>query len=203
VPPDPRPIPRFVAEPPQERRPHGRWAERLAERFREACRASEDAADGGDPGEVAFFPDRTYAGWTFVPVSAPGGNGGEWFGFVTFRRDAGGGEPTDFGAHAEHTDETAEQNPEWDLDLSDHEIADWRGPEGREGQITLVWGRALVPNGAVATTELGPTTTDQCVLDEDRFTLVSLDDYTGDLVTVKLFGAGGGELASESLYDDE
>jgi hypothetical protein len=66
-----------------------------------------------------------------------------------------------------------------------------------------VWGVALVANGAVATAELGPTTTDQCVLVEDRFTLVSLDNYTGDFLEVKLYGERGGELASESLYEDE
>ena len=62
---------------------------------------------------------------------------------------------------------------------------------------------ALVANGAVATAELGPTTTDQCELVEDRFTLVSLDDYTGDYVEVRLYGARGAELARESLYEDE
>jgi hypothetical protein len=203
VPPEPRPIPRFVAEQPQEATPYGRWAERLADRFREACRDSPDAGEASDPGEVSFFPDRSYAGVTFVPASAPAGDGGEWFGFVAYRREPESGEPTDFGAHAEFTDETAEENPDWELDLSDHVLSEWRGPEGRRGQLTLVWGRALVPNGAIATAELGPTTTDQCVLVNDRFTLVSLDDYTGDLITVKLFGARGGELASESLYEGE
>jgi hypothetical protein len=38
---------------------------------------------------------------------------------------------------------------------------------------------------------------------EDRFTLVALDNYTGDFLDVKLWGQGGGELASESLYEDE
>ena len=69
--------------------------------------------------------------------------------------------------------------------------------------ITLVWGVSLVANGAVATAELGPTTTDQCVLVEDRFTLVSLDDYTGDYVEVRVYGADGTELARESLYEDD
>ena len=55
----------------------------------------------------------------------------------------------------------------------------------------------------MATTELGPTTTDQCELMEDRFTLVSLDDYTGDYIEVRLYGAGGAELARESLYEEE
>ena len=53
------------------------------------------------------------------------------------------------------------------------------------------------------TTELGPTTTDQCALVEDRFTLVSLDNYTGDYVEVVLWGTDGREIASESLYEDD
>jgi hypothetical protein len=64
--------------------------------------------------------------------------------------------------------------------------------------ITLVWGVALVANGVAATAELGPTTTDQCTLVEDRFTLVSLDAYTGDYVEVRLYGARGAELARSS-----
>ena len=55
----------------------------------------------------------------------------------------------------------------------------------------------------MATTELGPTTTDQCELLDDRFTLVSLDAYTGDYVEVRLFGRKGAELAKESLYEDD
>ncbi len=43
----------------------------------------------------------------------------------------------------------------------------------------------------MATAELGPTTTDQCTLVDDRFTLISLDDYTGDYVEVRLFGQRG------------
>ncbi|MGI8945054.1 MAG: hypothetical protein ACR2GL_02290 [Thermoleophilaceae bacterium] len=44
---------------------------------------------------------------------------------------------------------------------------------------------------------------DQCPLIEDRFTLVSLDGYAGDFVEVRLYGAKGTELASESLYEDD
>ena len=57
--------------------------------------------------------------------------------------------------------------------------------------------------GALATAELGPTTVDQCELVDDRFTLVALDNYTGDFLDVKLWGKGGGELAAESLYEDD
>jgi hypothetical protein len=38
---------------------------------------------------------------------------------------------------------------------------------------------------------------------DDRFTLVSLDAYTGDFVEVRLYGPKGAELATESLYEDD
>jgi hypothetical protein len=204
VPPEPRPIPRFVAEPPHEGLPYGRWGEMLAARFLAACGEIEPGEEEvGDPGEIAWYPDRTYGGRTFVPATAPTSTGAEIFGFVSYRRASGGGEPAAFDAFADATPDTAAANPGWSLDLSDHELGGWHGPEGRTGTVALVWGRALVPNGALATAELGPTTTDQCTLLEDRFTLVSLDDYTGDLLEVRLYGRGGGELARESLYENE
>jgi hypothetical protein len=204
VPPDSRPIPRFVAEPPQESLPYGRWAEALAERFLAAC-AEVDPGDDelGEPGEIGWFPDRTHASRTYVPAAAPTSTGAELFGFVSFRRAREGAEPADFEAFADATTETAARNPDWRLDLSDHELEGWRGPEGRRGVVTLVWGRALEPDAALATAELGPTTTDQCPVVDDRFTLVSLDDYTGDLLEVRVYGAGGRELARESLYEGE
>ena len=195
MPPVPRQIPLFVAEPPQEPLPYGRWAEALGERFAAAAET--------EIGAIAWFPDRTFGGRTYVPATAPTGDGGEAFGYVSYTREHEGAEATDFTAVADSTDETAEQNPDWTLDLSDQEIGHWRGPEGRRGLITLVWGVALVQGGAVATAELGPITTDQCELVEDRFTLVSLDDYTGDYIEVRLYAARGAELARESLYEEE
>jgi hypothetical protein len=138
-----------------------------------------------------------------VPATSITTNGFELFGHVSFRRDHEGAESRDFEAHADYTDETADANPDWSLDLSDDVIGSWRGPQGRAGEIALVWGVALVANGAVATTELGPTTTDQCVMAENRFTLVSLDNYTGDYIEVKLWGPNGRELAGESLYEED
>jgi hypothetical protein len=203
MPPSERPIPRFIAEFPQEGLAYGRWADLLAEHFREACAAIEADEDLGEIEEIAWFPDRTWAGRTYVPATAPTSAGYELYGFVSFTREHEGAEATGFEAHADFTGETAEANPDWELDLSDHELGPWRGPQGRRGEVTLVWGSALVPDGAVATAELGPTTTDQCTLADDRFTLVSLDNYTGDYLEVKLWGARGAELASESLYEDE
>jgi len=195
VPPVPRQIPLFAAESPQEPLPYGRWEEALREQFAGAAEV--------DIGKIVWFPDRTWGGRTYVPATAPTDDGGEVFGYVSYTREHEGAQAASFVAAADYTDETAEQNPDWTLDLSDHEIGSWRGPDGRRGLITLVWGVALVANGAVATTELGPTTTDQCGLVDDRFTLVSLDAYTGDYVEVRLYGARGAELARESLYEDE
>jgi hypothetical protein len=203
VPPSARPIPAFVAEPPQEPAPYGRWAETLSSHFLVAAAAIDTDEEIGTPGTPAWFPERTWNGRTYVPVTAPTSEGFELFGYVSYTREHEGAEATDFAAVADYTDETADANPDWTLDLSDQEVGHWRGPEGRRGVVTLVWGVALVPEGAVATAELGPETTDQCVLADNRFTLVSLDDYTGDYVEVRLYGKRGDELARESLYEDE
>ena len=122
---------------------------------------------------------------------------------MSFTREHEGAQAEDFAALADWTDETAEANPDWALDLSDQELATWRGPQARRGEITLVWGVALTANGVVATSELGPTTTDQCAIIEDRFTLVSLDAYTGDYLEVVLWGSDGREVAAESLYAED
>jgi hypothetical protein len=203
VPPEDRPIPRFAAEPPQEGLPYGRWADALAAQFLEACRDIQSDEDLGEPGDVSWFPDRTWGGRTYVPASATTANGYELFGYVSFTREHEGAEATAFEAVADWTDETAEANPDWVLDLSDRELGTWRGPQGRRAEMTLVWGVTLTQNGVVATAELGPTTTDQCAIVEDRFTLVSLDAYTGDYLEVKLWGAGGREVAAESLYEED
>jgi hypothetical protein len=193
----------YVAEVPQEPRPYGRWEETLRSHFMTAAGVVETEEEIGEPGALVWFPERTWGGRTYVPVTAPTGEGFELFGYVSYTREHEGAEATDFEAVADYTDETAEANPDWTLDLSDEEIGHWRGPEGRRGVVTLVWGVALVSDGAVATTELGPTTTDQCILADNRFTLISLDDYTGDYVEVRLYGKRGAELARESVYEDE
>lgn len=193
----------YVAQVPQEPVPYGRWEETLRSHFLVAAGAIASDEEIGEPGTLVWFPERTWNGRTYVPVTAPTSEGFELFGYVSYTREHEGAEAAEFEAVADYTDETAEANPDWTLDLSDQEIGHWRGPEGRRGAITLVWGVALVPDGAVATTELGPTTTDQCILVDNRFTLISLDDYTGDYVEVRLYAKRGAELAQESLYEDE
>jgi len=197
-------VPRFAAEPPQEGLPYGRWAHSLSDAFYRACDDVEaDGEDLGDPGEITFYPDRTYAGRTYVPATAPTSTGLELYGHVSFVPAPEGGEPSDILAMADFTAETAERNPDWQLDLCDDVIGTWRGEEGRIAQVTLIWGRPLRGAGAIVTAELADLAVDQCVLVEDRFTLISPDDYGADTVEVKLFDTRGREVARESLYEEE
>ena len=205
MPPTDRFVCRFAAEPPQEGLPYGRWAERLQQEFLAACLAveTEEGEELGEPGDIAFHPDRTYGGRTFIPATAPTSTGLELFGFVSFVPGGEAGEPSDFEATADFTAETAERNPEWQIDLNDEQIGRWRGEEGRVATVALVWGSPLVQGGAIVTGELAGLAVDQCVLVEDRFTLVAPDDYRSDLLEIKLFDRTGRELARESLYEDE
>ena len=204
MPPTDRFVPRYAAEPPQEGLPYGRWAHRLSDAFYEACaRIDSEGEEIGEPGDIAFHPDRTYGGRTFVPATAPTSTGLELFGFVSFVPGGEEGEPSDFEATADFTAETAERNPEWKIDLNDEQIGRWRGEEGRVASIALVWGSPLVEGGAIVTAELADVAVDQCVLVDDRFTLIAPDDYRSDLLEVKLFDRTGRELARESLYEDD
>ena len=204
MPPEQRPIPRFIAEPPHDALPYGRWADQLRGLFMDAVAQIEPDEDEeiGEPGEVSWYPERTVEGRTYVPATAPTSAGFEVYGYVAFDHGAGG-EPSSFLAYADYTDETAAANPDWEVDLSDEEIGTWRGSKELTANIALVWGHALKPGGALATAELGPTTTDQCAIVEDRFTLVSLDSWTGDYLEVHLWDGRGGLLASESLYEED
>jgi hypothetical protein len=206
VPPTDRLVPRFAAEPPQEGLPYGRWAHRLGEEFYAACtRVETEGEELGEPGDIVWFPDRTWGGRTYVPATARTSEGFELYGFVSFVPAGEGGEPSDFVASADFTAETAERHPEWQLDLCDEIIGRWRGEEGRTANVTLVWGRPVAAEGALVTAELAELAVDQCPLVEGRFTLIAPDDYRSDLVEVRLWDRRGREVARESLYaeDDE
>jgi hypothetical protein len=204
MPPTDRFVISFAAEPPQESLPYGRWAETLRQHFAAACREIDtEGEELGEAGEIAWFPDRTYAGRTYVPAVARTTQGFELFGFVSFRE--GGGGPSDFTATADFTSELAEANPEWKLDLNDDVIESWRGEQGKSADMTLVWGVPLMPGGAIVTAELANLAVDQCELVDERFTLIAPDNYRSDFLDVKLWSKSGDELAAESLYveDDE
>ena len=195
--PEPRVVPRFAAEPPQEVAPYGRWADVLARELRGAIDV--------EFGEIAWFPDRTWHGRTYVPATARTPDGDEVFGVVSYRAgEDRSGEPEGLRAVADVTDDTADQNPDWTLDLCDEVIGGWRGENGEVATMTLVWGVPLVPGGTIATAELADLCADQCPLTTDgRFTLLAPDAYRGDYLDVKLFNAAGEELARESLYHED
>ena len=148
MPPTDRFVISFAAEPPQEGIPYGRWADTLAGHFLAACNELDtEGEDIGTPGPIAWFPDRTYGGRTYIPAVARTSESYELFGFVSFSEGAGG--PSDFEARADFTAELAESNPDWKLDLNDDVIGIWRGEQGNTADMTLVWGIPLVPGGAV------------------------------------------------------
>jgi hypothetical protein len=201
MPPVERFVPRFAAEPPQEELPYGRWQERLSDEFLAAFALLDSAPeDLGEPGDVVWYPDRTWHGRTYVPGTARTSGGYELFGYVRFAPHAEDGEPSDFSAHVDFTEETAERNPDWRLDLCEEVIGSWRGHFGSVAEMTLVWGRPIISGGRIVTAELADLAVDQCELVDERFTLIAPDDYRQDLLEIKLFDVKGRELARESLY---
>jgi hypothetical protein len=209
MPPEERFVCRFPAEPSQDGLPSGRWAETLTAEFLEAClRIDTEGEDLGEAGEPRWFPDRTWNGRTYVPVTASTSTGFEVFGYVSYLpgdpEGAGGEqEPSGFESIADFTDELAANHPEWRMDLCDEVIGRWRGEAGHVAAMTLVWGVPQIRGGAVATAELADLCVDQCLLAQDRFTLVAPDDYRQDFLEIKLFNVRGEELARESLYADD
>jgi hypothetical protein len=215
VAPNPRPIPRFIADTSQEGIAGGRFAARLREAFVAAIDEIADLPAGAAvPEEVDWFPERTWGGRVWIPCSARTESDEgilELFGHVSYALPVGEGDATDFRATADFTDVLAEQNPDWKIDLNDDVIGRWRGENGRAGAVTLVWGRPLVRGAVAATAQLYDETVDQEEINRDRFTLVALDalEAFGDdvFMEVKLWSRRAMELASESLYaepeDDE
>jgi hypothetical protein len=114
VTPNPRPIPRFIADTTQEGIPHGRFAERLREEFAKACEALEDLPAGAEvPAEVDWFPERAWGGRVWVPCSARTESEEgrlELFGHVSYVQPPEG-EPRYFATKADFTDVPAEDNP--------------------------------------------------------------------------------------------
>jgi hypothetical protein len=210
-PPVARPIPRFIADSSQEGLPYGRWAERLRDAFAGACESvAGEAGAPLDPRTVTYFPERAWGGRIYVPVTGRAAEPSEaaaieFFGHVSFVR-AGEQEPTDLRASAEFTDVTADDNPEWAIDINDDVIGTWRSDAGRGGDVTLVWGLPLVRGAIAATAELDADVLDQTPVQEGRFTLVAVDAVKGfgdDLyLEVRLWDRRLNQIAAESLYDE-
>src|SRR5919198_1459675 len=191
MPPDPRPFPRFIADSPQEGRPYGRWAQRLEQEFAKACEPhATEAGAPLDPDTVRWFPERSWGGRVHVPATGRATEAGgsepdhaqqasgpvlvEYFGWVSFERPPDG-EPGEMRASADFTDVTAEDNPQWKIDISDDVIGAWRAEGDRGGDITLVWGLPLVRGAVAATAELDGEVLDQTAGQEGGFTLFAVD----------------------------
>lgn len=211
VPPTPRPFPRHVADASQEGRPYGRWEERLRSEFAAACEPlAGEARTPLDPDSLKWFPDRGWGGRVYVPVTGRGaeevdGVRPEYFGWVAFGAGAEE-EPGELTARADFTDVTAEDNPDWRIDLNDDVLGKWRTDGGRGGDVTLIWGLPMVRGAVAATAELDGELLDQAPVTDGRFTLLATDAIHGfgdDLyVTVRLWDRAVREVAHESLYDD-
>ena len=90
-------------------------------------------------------------------------------------------------------------NPDWQLDLNEMVLGNWRGDGGNVAEMTLVWGVPLIPGGALVTAELADLAVDQCELVDQRFTLIAPDNYRGDYLDIKLWSparrTAGGRVA--------
>jgi len=194
------PICRFAAEPPQGDLPP---QDTLKAEFLSACLRVE--TEEGDPelgtaGDIHWFPDRTWSGRTYVPATARTDTGLELYGYVSF---APGDEPAELYAWADYTPDTADKNPDWEMDISQEVVGGWRGDNGQVAAMTLIWGVPITPNGRVVTAELGRTTVDEATIAGERFTLLAPDAYDDTFLEVVLRDAAGNTLARESLYEEE
>src|SRR6185312_15609715 len=73
---------------------------------------------------------------------------GTELGYASFAPGDADTEPGDFYSWADFTDETADANPEWKMDLCEEVIGGWRGEGGEVAAMTLVWGVPIVRGGA-------------------------------------------------------
>jgi len=215
MPPTKRPFPRFIADASQEGRPYGRFEDRLREQFVRACGPLQAEAGAAlDPMTVKWFPDRTWGGRVYVPASGRAatetvGDDGEavlaeFYGWVSFAKDEEDPQPSEMRATADFTDVTAEDNPDWKIDINDDVVGSWTTDGNRGGDVTLVWGLPLIRGAVAVTAELDGETLDQAPVNDGRFTIIAVDAVRGfgdDLfVEVKLYDRAVRELASESLY---
>jgi hypothetical protein len=217
-PPIARPFPCFIGDSAQEGRPYGHWAERLEEVFAKACEPHAGEAGAPlDPETIRWFPERGWGGRVYVPgagrATEPSAGGGpeqdsdpvlvEYFGHVSFVRPEDG-EPADLRGSSDFTDVTAEDNPQWKMDLSDDVIGAWRAEGDRGGDITLVWGLPLVRGAVAATAELDGEVVDQAPVQDGRFTLIAVDAVSGFgdelYLEIRLWDRTLRQIATESLY---
>ena len=123
MPPEPRFVPRFAAEPPQELLPYGRWAEQPAGRVPRAPACASTARTRTSASRARSVVPRPHlAGRTVRAGHARTSTGFELFGYVSFAPRRRRASRRTSHAAADFTDETAEANPEWTIDLSDEVV---------------------------------------------------------------------------------
>ena len=147
---------------------------------------------------MTWFPERGWGGRVYVPGVAPVEGAADARASTSASSPSSGregGEPGAFEATADFTDVTADENPDWKIDLNEEVIGSWRGESERRGDVTLVWGTPLVRGAKAATAELDAEVVDQTPVTDERFTLVALDAVKGfpdDLyLEVKLWSEPG------------
>ena len=189
MPPEDRFVPRFAAEPPQDLLPYGRWAA-------DACSAGvprrlpAHRRRGRGPRRARRdrLVPRPHAGTgaPSCPATAPTSTGFELFGYVSYAPGGDGEEPSDFHSVADFTAETAEANPDWQIDLCDEVVGTWRGEQGKAAAMTLVWGRPLVDGGAVVDRRARrPRRRPVRAASRAASRCIAPDDYRGDTLDVQ------------------
>ena len=183
------PLRRRAAAGPAALRALGRDA---AAEFLAAClRIDAEGEDLGEAGELGWYPDRTWSGAPTSPSTTRSSTGFELYGYVSFSPGDESEEPSDFYGWADFADVTADDNPDWRMDLTEEVVGGWRGEQGKVAAMTLIWGRPLIDGGAVVTAELARLAVDQCAVDDDRFTLLAPDAYREDYLEVALYDRQG------------
>ena len=203
MPPEPRLVPRFAAEPPQELLPYGRWAARLQAELLGACLRIDGGEQGeiGEVGEIAWYPDRSWHGRTYVPATATTSAGLR--SSATSASCARGRRSDRLPRHRRRHRRDRRGQPRLAIDLCDEVIGSWRGEDGKVAAMTLVWGRPLVAgardrHGRAVRPVRRPVRPAGRPLHADR-----AGRLQGDTLEVLAFDKRGNELARESLYAED
>ena len=140
---------------------------------------------------MTWFPDRTWAGRTFVPVTTRTSAGYDLTAMSRSRPATPTTSPATSTRGPTSPTRPPSANPDWKMDLCEEVIGGWRGENGEVAAMTLVWGVPMVRGGATATAELAGLTVDQCKVAENRFTLLAPDAYRGDYLEIALWDGSG------------
>ena len=118
---------------------------RSREHFLAACRELDtEGEDLGEAGEIAWFPDRSYDGRTYVPAVARTTTGYELFGFVSFG-EADDGSPERLSRRAPTSPRRPPSpTPTGGWISTTTSSAAWRGEKGKVADMTLVWGVPMI-----------------------------------------------------------